>query len=114
MKEYWYFIAMMLTLGILAGFSGLSTPTGALIANIEPEWDFPTQDFNGKDFTLDLSKAFFDADGDTMTYGAKATFGITTSVNGTKLHVKAQQSGTITLIATDGKSVTQQIINVVV
>ena len=114
MKEYWYFIAMMLTLGILAGFSGLATPTGALIANIEPTWDFPTQEFNGKDFTIDLSKTFFDADGDSLSYGAKPSEGIHTSVNETMLHVTAQQSGTITILATDWKSVVQQVINVVV
>ena len=112
MKELWYFTTMLLLLAVLAGFSNMTTPTNALIANIPPEWDFPSTEFHGTDFRLNLNELFFDPDGDTLTFGASPSEGIMTSTNESQLHIKSTTQGTITLIATDGKATTYQKITI--
>ncbi|MBI4146403.1 hypothetical protein HY489_03640 [Candidatus Woesearchaeota archaeon] len=110
MKPLWYFIATLLTIGILAGISGM-TPTGSFAANIQPKWDYPTTQFS-RTFTLDLNQAFSDPDGDTLTFTAAPDQGISISKSDNLIAVNTEQSGTILLTASDGQAITLQRITI--
>jgi len=111
MKELWYLSTMLLMLGVLAGFASMTTPTSAFFANIPPQWDFPTNDFSTNDrLILDLDKAFFDPDGDPLSYSVSPTAGISAGVDGDKLLIYAEQDGQVTITASDGKVLVSQTI----
>ncbi len=114
MKELWYFILMILMLSILAGFSSMTTPTSAFVANLPPQWGFPTTEFriNGEQLELDLSDAFFDPDGDPLSFSVSPGTGVSAGVYGGKLVVLTDNGGSVTITASDGKSLVSQQISV--
>ncbi|PIN76250.1 hypothetical protein COV18_00425 [Candidatus Woesearchaeota archaeon CG10_big_fil_rev_8_21_14_0_10_37_12] len=103
MKNLWYLAVFLLVIGILAGFSGMQNPTGALIANIPPRWDYATNEFVVQDkLELDLNTAFFDSDSRELAYSVTPSPGITAGIQGSTLIVMPEQSGTIKVTASDG------------
>ena len=112
MKELWYTIFVLLLLGILAGVSNLR-PTAAVVLNLPPTWDLSTTDFSTTGpFELDLSRAFFDPDGDALTFTVRPPAGATATIEGNK--VRIENSGTFTLLASDGRLITAQDISVTI
>jgi len=113
MKEVWYFSVMMLMLGILAGFSSLVTPTSAFVANIPPQWDFPEKDFTTDGtFELDLNDAFFDPDGDALSFSVSPSNGISAGVYNEVLLIIVEQDGEVEITASDGKVQVSQSIGI--
>lgn len=113
MKEVWYFSVMLLMLGILAGFSNLVTPTSAFAANIPPQWDFPDKEFTTEgNFELDLNDAFFDPDGDALSFSVSPSQGISAGVYDDSLVIIAEQDGSIEITASDGKVQVSQTIRI--
>jgi len=113
MKELWYAITLLLLLGILAGLSNL-TPTSAVVANLPPQYDYPTSDIVTHDgtATLDLNHAFFDPDADPLSFAAETEPGITAALYGNLLTIYATHSGEITLTASDGDTITTQHLHI--
>jgi hypothetical protein len=114
MKEMWYFIAVMLMLGVLGGFASMSSPAGAFAANIPPQWDFPTSEFmtDGR-LTINLEDAFFDPDGDVLSFSVSPSPGVSAGLQGDVLVVMADSSGEVTVTASDGQNLVSQKIVVV-
>jgi len=113
MKELWYLSTMLLMLGVLAGFASMTTPTSAFVANIPPQWDFPTSEFSTDDrLILDLNRAFFDPDGDPLSYSVSPTQGVSAGVDGDKLLIYAEQDGQVVITASDGKVLVSQTITI--
>jgi len=114
MKELWYLIVMLLMLGVLAGFSNMSTPTGAFAANLPPKWDYPSTVFiaDGERFELNLEDAFFDPDDDPLSFGVSPGKGVSAGVQGDTLVVLVKEGGTVKITASDGKSIVSQTITV--
>ena len=112
MKELWYLIAVLLMLGVLAGFSNISTHTGAFAANLPPQWDYPTTEFVTDQLSLDLDTAFFDPDGDPLSFSVSPGDGVSAGIYGSVLVVVFEQSGEVTVTASDGKNVVSQRITV--
>ena len=110
MKELWYLVTVLLMLGILAGFSSFSTPTGAFVANLPPQWDFPTSEFaaDSSNFELNLAEAFFDPDGDPLSFSISPGDGVNAGLYGDTLVVIVENSGEVTITASDGKNVVSQ------
>jgi len=108
-KEFWYFVLVMLMLGILAGFIGMSSPTGAVVINFPPKWDFPTTEFviDGV-LELDLNKAFFDSDGDPLAFSVSPGPGVSAGVEGDLLIVYAESEGELMVTASDGSALVSQ------
>lgn len=105
MKEIWYTAFVLLLLGIIAGMAGLKQ-TGAVTANLPPEWNLPTNEFmSNEKFELDLTQAFFDPDGDKLSFTAEGA-----TIKGDKLLV--EQSGRYNIIASDGKLTIEEEISV--
>jgi len=105
MKEAWYLSIVLLMLGILAGFSSVMTPTGAFAGNLPPQWDFSTTEFStdGSALNLDLTAAFFDPDGDPLSFSVSPSPGISAGIAGDNLVVMADNDGKVTITASDGK-----------
>ena len=105
MKEVWYLSVILLMLGVLAGFSSVTTPTGAFAGNLPPQWDFPTSDFStdGSRLNLDLNDAFFDPDGDPLSFSVSPSAGVGAGLNGDVLVVIAEKDGQVSITASDGK-----------
>ncbi len=114
MKELWYFVLMILMLSILAGFSSMTTPTSAFVANLPPQWGFPTTEFkiDGTQFELELEDAFFDPDGDPLSFSISPGAGVSAGVYGDKLVVLTDSSGSVTITVSDGKSLVSQQIRI--
>ncbi len=105
MKEFWFLIGILLMFGVLAGFSSMS-PTSAFAVNLPPSWDFPSTEFTiDESLELDLSDAFFDPDGDPLSFAVSPDTGLSAGVYGDILLVFADQDGELTLMASDGKNV---------
>ncbi len=98
MRELWFTAFVLLLLGIVAGMAGLKQPTGAFAGNLPPEWNLPTNEFTGEAH-LDLTQAFFDPDGDKLTFTAE-------TLQGNTIHIT--QSGKYKITASDGKTITEQ------
>jgi len=96
---------MLLMLSVLAGFSSMTTPTSAFVANLPPQWDFPTTSFSvdGSTFELSLEDAFFDPDGDPLSFSVAPSAGVSAGVYNDILVAYVDQSSTITITASDGK-----------
>lgn len=106
MREFAYVFIMVFMLGTLALFSGVSTPTSAFIANLPPQWDFATADFAvDGELRLDLNSAFFDPDFDPLAFSVSAEPGVYAVVDGDELVVRVADEATVTVTASDGKSV---------
>ena len=105
MKEAWYLSIVLLMLGVLAGFSSVMTPTGAFAGNLPPQWDFSTTEFStdGSKLTLDLTAAFFDPDGDPLSFSVSPSAGVSAGIAGDTLVIIADNNGEITITASDGK-----------
>ncbi len=113
MKEVWYFSVMMLMLGILAGFSNLVTPTSAFAANIPPQWDFPEKDFaTDGTFELNLNDAFFDPDGDALSFSVSPSKGISAGVYDDILLIIVEKDGNVEITASDGKVQVSQTLKI--
>jgi len=92
-------------LGLLGSLSSLSTPTTAFVANLPPQWDFPTDVFSVKgELRIDLNKAFFDPDFDSLAFSVDAGPGVLAVVEGDELVVKVGTQGELTVTASDGKA----------
>ncbi len=104
MKAIWYLSATLLLVGIVAGFASI-TPTGAVIVNIPPRWDFPTDNIVVSEDPIEINcyHAFFDPDGDKLEFNAFASEGVHTTIAEDKLLVQAEKSGFIYITANDGK-----------
>jgi hypothetical protein len=114
MKEFWMLVGILLSLGVIAGFSSL-TPTAAFVANLPPKYDFGTADFLvDSQLSLSLNEAFFDPDGDALAFSVKPAPGVSAGVYGDDLIVLVE-SGSVNMIevtASDGRQQTSQIITV--
>ncbi|MEM3154618.1 MAG: hypothetical protein QW165_03590 [Candidatus Woesearchaeota archaeon] len=106
MKEFWYLSVILLMLGVLAGFSSVMTPTGAFAGNLPPQWDFPTAELStdGSRLTIDLNDAFFDPDGDPLSFSVSPSNGVSAGLQGDLLIIIAEQSGEVIVVASDGIS----------
>jgi len=113
MKEMWYFVAVMWMLAILASFSNMSSPTSAFAANLPPQWDFPTTEFttDGR-LSVNLADAFFDADGDPLSFSVSPGTGVSAGLQGDILVVMVDQQGEVTVTASDGQNLVSQRITV--
>ena len=109
MKELWYFVAVMLLLAVLASFANMSSPTSAFAANLPPKWDFPTTEFStdGR-LSLNLADAFFDPDGDPLSFSVSPGPGVSAGLQGDVLVVIAEQQGELTVTASDGQNLVSQ------
>ncbi len=114
MKEVWYLSVILLMLGVLAGFSSVTTPTGAFAGNLPPQWDFPTSDFstNGNRLNLDLNAAFFDPDGDPLSFSVSPSPGVGAGLSGDVLIIITEKDGQVSITASDGKMQVSKTINV--
>ena len=110
MKEIWYMVLVLLMLSLLASLANLSSPTGAMIINLPPQWDYPTTEFTGRELELDLNTAFFDPDGDPISFSVSPGVGISAGVVGDTLLV--QGTGIVTVVASDGKNLVPMLITV--
>lgn len=105
MREVYYLVVVVLMLGVLAGFSSLN-PTGAYASNLLPVWDYPSSElFADKELVVDLNKAFFDPDGDVLSFSVAPGKGISAGINSSMLVVLAESDGSIIISASDGKGV---------
>jgi len=114
MREFWMIVGILLSLGLIAGFSSL-TPTAAFIANLPPKYDFGTTDFLVDDqLSLSLSEAFFDPDGDALAFSVKPSPDVSAGVFGDNLIVIVTPNSVneIEVIASDGRQQTTQVITV--
>lgn len=110
MKEVWYFVLVVLMLGVFATFASM-TPTGAFIANLPPDWDYPTTEFSvDESLKLDLNDAFFDPDGDSLSFSVSPADGVSAGIYDGVLVVVG--AGQVTVTATDGHTVVSQTVNV--
>ncbi len=112
MKELWYLMIVVLMLGILGSLASITTPTSAFVANLPPQWDFPTTEFRITDtyLYLDLNDAFFDPDGDPVSFAVSPGVGVTAGVYGDVLVVFVEQNGEVIITASDGKNLVSQTI----
>ena len=107
MKELWYLILVVLMLTFLASFSSLVTPTSAFIANLPPQWDYPTTEFAVNDrLELDLTQAFFDPDADPLSFSVSPGPGVSAGVYGDNLIVLGQ--GELIITVSDGQHLVSQ------
>lgn len=88
-------------LSLLAGLSNMVAPSGAVVGNLPPRWDLGTVEFTSQ-ARIDLQSAFFDPDGDALSFGIEATKGATAFIDGQTL--VANGKGSIIVSASDGKS----------
>ncbi len=100
MKEVWPFAVMMILLVILTGFVSSSQPTGAFVANLPPSWDYTTDSFSSP-VEIDLERAFFDADGDSLAFSVSADPGVSAEMSGNVVSLSGQGSAVLT--ASDGQ-----------
>ena len=111
MKELWHLVLILLMLGVLAGFASMSTPTGAFAVNLPPQWDYPTTEFMVDDrLELNLDKAFFDPDGDPLSFSVTPGAGTTAGVYGDKIVVMG--TGEVTISASDGQDLVSKKITI--
>ena len=113
MKELWYFVSVMLLLAVLASFANMSSPTSAFATNLPPQWDFPTTEFttDGR-LSLNLAGAFFDADGDVLSFSVSPGPGVSAGLQGDVLIVLVERRGEVTITASDGQNLVSQKITV--
>jgi len=114
MKELWFVAAVLLMLGVLAGFSGMQSPSSSIVVNLPPQWDFPTTEFPSDEsgLELDLKQAFFDPDGDPLSFSVSPGPGVTAGVYGEMLAVVVEDRGEVTITVSDGKSLISKKITV--
>lgn len=101
-------------LGILASLSSM-TPIGAFAANLAPVWDAPTTEYVAKGglVSLDLSKSFFDPDGDPLQYTVSVSEPLTATIHEQLVVISAPQNGEAVVSASDGKTITLQKISII-
>jgi len=116
MKEIWYFVSIVLMLGVLASFSTMTTPTGSFVANLPPQWDYPASEFalEGGRLTVNLDDAFFDPDGDPLSFSVSPSVGLSAGVYGDVLIVLADGDGSVVVTASDGQSVVSKTLKIYV
>ncbi|MBW3019279.1 hypothetical protein KY329_03790 [Candidatus Woesearchaeota archaeon] len=106
MKELWFAVVILLVLGVLTGLYSETSVTGNFVANMPPKWDYATDqfDFQGQ-FTLDLNEAFFDPDGDALSFSVKADEGVAAGIRGSSLVVEVPAGdSSVWVTASDGNS----------
>lgn len=114
MKEMWYAALMLLMLSVFASLSSLTTPTSAVVINLPPQWDHTTSDFAVADeLELNLQDAFFDPDGDPLSFSVSPGDGVSAGVYGDTLVAIPEDGGNVIITASDGKTLTSQQISVV-
>jgi len=114
MKELWYFVSVMLMLAVFAGLADMSSPSGAFATNLPPAWDFPTSEFStDNELRIDLSTAFFDPDGDVLSFSVSPGTGVSAGLQGDTLVVFVEDSGDVTITASDGQNLVSQKISVI-
>ena len=110
MKEVWYFVLVVLMLGVFASFASM-TPTGAFVANLPPSWDYPATEFSvDESLKLDLNTAFFDPDGDSLSFSISPAPGVSAGIYDDVLVVVGE--GQLAVTATDGHTVVSQTVKV--
>lgn len=100
MKETWPFAVMMVLLVVLTTLVSSSKPTGAFVANLPPSWDYTTDEFESP-VTIDLNRAFFDADRDSLAFSVVTEGGVNAELSGDV--VVLEGAGDAVLSASDGK-----------
>jgi len=109
MREVWPFAVMMVLLVILTGFVSSSQPTGAFVANLPPSWDYTTDSFSSP-VEIDLERAFFDADADSLAFSVSADPGVSAEMSGNVVSLSGQGSAVLT--ASDGQFMVSKTITV--
>lgn len=104
MRRFWFAIVVLLVLGFLTGIYERPSVTGEFMANMPPKWDFPADEFDVEnEFSLDLDEAFFDPDGDPLSYSVRGSDDVAAGIKGTRLIVKVPQGEShVWVTATDG------------
>jgi hypothetical protein len=100
MREAWPFAVMMVLLVILTGFVSSSEPTGAFVANLPPSWDYTTDSFQSP-VQIDLERAFFDADGNSLAFSVSTDPGVSAELSGNVVSISG--AGSVVLTASDGQ-----------
>jgi len=100
MREVWPFAVMIILLVILTGFVSSSQPTGAFVANLPPSWDYATDSFQSP-VQIDLERAFFDSDGDSLAFSVSTDPGVSAEMSGNVVYLSGVGSAVLT--ASDGK-----------
>ena len=98
----WFGVFLVLLAGLFYSAS-LMSPTGSAVLNQPPIWDYPTTNFitHNTVFKFDLSNAFFDPDGDPLTFRANGA-----GMFGSMLVVTTHSSREIWVEASDGHTTT--------
>jgi hypothetical protein len=114
MKEMWYFVSVMLLLAVLASFADMSSPSGSFATNLPPAWDFSTSEFStDSELRIDLANAFFDPDGDVLSFSVSPGAGVSAGLQGDTLVVFVENAGDVTITASDGQNLVSQKISVI-
>ncbi len=114
MKELWYFVSVMLMLVVLASFADMSSPSGSFATNLPPSWDFPTSEFTvDGELRIDLATAFFDPDGDVLSFSVSPGPGVSAGLQGDTLVAFVENQGDVTITASDGQNLVSQKISII-
>ena len=90
---------MMVLLVILTGFVSSSKPTGAFAANLPPVWDYTTDTFQSP-VQIDLNRAFFDSDGDSLAFSVSSDPSMNVEISNEIVYIEGK--GEVVLTASDG------------
>jgi len=99
---------MVLMLCVLGGLTNMSTPTSAFVANLPPKWELSSDFSFEKELSIDLNNAFFDPDGDVLSFSVVPEEGVTAGIYDDVLIVFSEKDAFVTVSASDGKNVVSQ------
>lgn len=103
MRKFWFAVIVVLMLGVMAGLYDRPNVTGQFIANLPPEYDYPTAEFSVDDsFELDLNDAFFDPDGSALSFSVESDESVAAGLRGSRLVVQVFDEGSVYVTASDG------------
>jgi len=100
-------------LAVLGIFTAETTPTSAFVANLPPTWDLPSEFSTQSELRIDLTKAFFDPDFDTLSFSVSASPGGVAFIEGDELVVQVDKIVQVSVTATDGQAVVKKTITIV-
>lgn len=102
MRLFWFAIVLLLVLGVLSGLYEEFSVTGSVVANLPPQWDYPTDDFTDGRLTLDLHDAFYDPDHDPLSFRVESSESVAAGIQGSTLIASGE--GTVWVTASDGNT----------
>ncbi len=110
-------VLLILTAGFVLGsitFIQQTTLTGAAIVenNTAPIWQGPDTMYVNNGLTIDLTRAFYDADGDVLVYEVSAGEGLHVELREGSLIIQPKQQGEhlLSLFASDGTHITRKLL----